>query len=62
MTNEEKYKETLKRIAFMALKRKMVKDPLSVLDWVETHNFTAAEVWEILEFVGDTALTVLEEE
>jgi len=61
MTNEEKYKEALKRIAFMALKRKMLKDPPSLIDWVEQHDFTAAEVWGVLELVGDVALAALKE-
>jgi len=62
MTNEEKYKEVLKRIAFKALKRKMLKDPPNLIDWVEQYNFTAAEVWEILEMVGDFAMDALKED
>jgi hypothetical protein len=61
MTNEEKYKEALKRVAFMALKRKMLKDPPNLTNWVEKHDFTAAEVWEVLELVGDVALVALKD-
>lgn len=62
MDKTEKYENALRRIGFMALKRKMLKRPPSIEEFIKLHNFTAAEVWEILELVGKTALTALKEE
>ena len=62
MSTTEKYETALREISFKALKRKMLKDPPSIEEYIEPYNFTAAEVWKILEMVGDIAIKALNEE
>lgn len=59
MTIEQEYEETLRRIAFRALGRKMLKKPPSVSDWAVTTNMTQKELWELIEYLGDTAIKAL---
>jgi hypothetical protein len=62
VTKESKYDVALFKIAFKALKRKMLANPPSIEDWVDDADMTAQEVWELVEALGDIALEALKKE
>jgi hypothetical protein len=58
----EKLKNALIRIAFKANMRRNVKDPLPMKTWLSQNNLSDAEIWSLVESLGDIAATALKGE
>ena len=62
----EKHKDALRRILFMAHKRKMLKNPPPLEDWwgifLDGSNESALELCSLIESIGDIAYEALKDE